>query len=302
MVWSDVDQRARAQHGLITTWQLLGLGLSRRAIQWAVWDGRLIPVRPGVFKVAGAPPTQDQAWLAAALAARGAAVLSHETAAAAWRFKYFDIPDRIDLLVQGESRSRLEGVRSHRTRRLPDTDRTRLRRLPVTTAERTLIDVCGAMPHRQLGRSLDDALRRRLIVLPRLVRCFDAVPVSGRRKSGPMTRLLRQRVPGFDPGGSDAELDVIATLRRAGIRPLPVQQYRITTEGRTYKVDYCWPETRHIIEYDGGGGHDTVSARHDDRDRWRRLQRAGFRVWPVTEETGENEVIAIGVTATIITN
>lgn len=225
-------------------------------------------------------------------------MISHRSAAAAWGFRGFDVPNHIDLLVQGESRARVEGVRAHRTTHLPDRDRTLVRRVPITTAERTFIDACGAIPLRQLGRSLDDALRRRLMALPRLVRSLDAVPVSGRRKRAPVARLLRERVAGYDPGGSDAELDVMRILRRAGIRPLPVQQYRIEVEGRKFRVDYAWPETRHVIEYDGSGGHDAASARHDDRERWRCLQRAGFTVWAVTEYTTPNEILAIGVLAT----
>ncbi|MBI2170082.1 MAG: type IV toxin-antitoxin system AbiEi family antitoxin domain-containing protein [Actinobacteria bacterium] len=298
MLWNVIDATGRKQHGLITHAQLRDLGLSEASIWRAVRSGRLVRVRTGVYRLAGTPLSQEQAWLAAVLSARGDAVLSHRSAAAAWRLRHFDAPDRIDLLIEGEGRTRMIGIRPHRTLALPTPHRTRLHRIPITTAERTLIDVCGVYPTRQTGRILDDALRRKTISLPRLVRTFETVPVSGRRKSGPMTRLLRERLPGFNPGGSAAELDVMAILRRAGIRPLPEQQFRIRIEGRTYKVDYCWPDTRHVIEFDGAGGHDTVSARHDDRDRWRRLQRAGYTVWPVTEETSEGEIIAIGVLAT----
>ncbi|MBI2168203.1 MAG: hypothetical protein HYU28_01690 [Actinobacteria bacterium] len=71
------------------------------------------------------------------------------------------------------------------------------------------------------------------------------------------------------------------------------------TSGRfTPALDYAWPESLHAIEFDGGGAHDTVSARHDDRDRWRRLQRAGWTIWAVTERTSPNEFVAIGVAAT----
>lgn len=235
--------------------------------------------------------------MAAVLAARGDAVLSHLSAAFVWGLRYFDQPPWIDLLIEGNSRPRLPGIRPHRTTSLPAGHRTELSRVPITTAERTFVDVCGAIPGRALGRSVNDALRRKLITLPKLARCFDQVPVSGRRKSGPISTVLRRRVPGFDPGGSEAELDVMRILREAGISPLPRQQYRIRVEGRSFRVDYVWLDTKHIIEFDGGGGHDEAT-RHDDRERWRILQRAGFTIWPVTEITTRNEIVAVGVTAT----
>jgi len=298
MRWDLVDRLARRQHGLVTSRQLLELGFTRHGIAWAVSAGRLLQVRPKVWRLPGAPATQEMAWLAAVLAARGDAVLSHHSAAAAWGFRHFDPPDHIDLLVEGRARPQMDGVRGHRTIDLPSEHRGKVRRIPVTSAERTFVDVCDAHRLRLMGRILDDALRRKLLTLPRLVRTFDEVPVSGRRPSGPMIPLLQARVPGFHPGGSAAELNVMRILRRAGISPLPIQQYRVRIEGRTYVLDYCWPDTRDVIEFDGAGGHAEESARHDDRDRWRRLQRAGYRVWAVTETTSPAEIVAIGVTAT----
>ena len=113
-----------------------------------------------------------------------------------------------------------------------------------------------------------------------------------------MRMVLAERVPGFDPGGSAQELNVMAILRRAGIRPLPVPQYRVRVEGHTHFLDFAWPDTMHAIEFDGFLGHSTLTDRHDDRDRWRRLRRAAWTLWPVTERTSKAEIAAIGVTAT----
>lgn len=283
----------------MTTGQLFDAGASHGWIRRQVSNGRLVRARRGVFRLAGAPLTQEQAWLAAVLEVGSRAVLSHRSAAAAWGLRGFDVPDRIDLMTTAE-RPRLPGVAGHSTKWLPASDRTVLRRVPITTAARTLVDASGGLHPWVLGRVVDDALRRKLVSLPKLVRCFEAVPVSGRRPSRAMKEVLAERVPGFHPGGSAEELDLLGILTRADVRPLPVQQYRVKLEGRTYLLDYAWPETRHVIEYDGAGGHDTVSSRHDDRDRWRRLRRADWNVWPVTERTPVSEVIAIGVTATTL--
>ncbi|HVM39334.1 MAG TPA: type IV toxin-antitoxin system AbiEi family antitoxin domain-containing protein, partial [Acidimicrobiia bacterium] len=80
-MWDDVDRQARRQHGLITRGQLLEAGFSEAAIRWSEAEGRLKRVRSAVYCMAGVPPSQEQAWLAAVFAARGDAVLSHASAA-----------------------------------------------------------------------------------------------------------------------------------------------------------------------------------------------------------------------------
>jgi very-short-patch-repair endonuclease len=293
MRWDLVDHVARQQHGLVTSTQLRDLGCSPKAARWATAQGRLEAVRTGVFRTAGAPLSRDQAWLAAVLAARGDPVLSHASAATARGLVSFPDPPIIDLLVEGPSRPRLEGVQAHRTDRLPRQDRTLLRGIPITTAERTFVDGCGLLSVRSLGRSVDDALRRRLVTRSALVRTAATVPLSGRRRSRPIREVLAERVEGYDPGGSAAELDVMAVLRRRRVAPLPAQQYRVTVEGRSYRIDYAWPEVKHAIEYLGATWHGTPSAVHDDSRRTSDLQRYGWTVWPITLFTTEIELMAI---------
>lgn len=291
-----VDRLARTQHALVTTQQLLELGATHGWIRRQVAHGRLLRIRTGVFRTLGGPVSQDQAWLAAVLEARVDAVLSHETAGAAWGLKGFEPPPHIDLLTVA-NRPRRPGVGGHSTLWLPERDRTVLRRIPITTAARTLVDAAGRRHAWVLGRVVDDALRRNLVTLPRLVRCFESVPVSGRRPSRSMRDVLAERVPGFHPGGSASELDIMTILKRAGIHPLPEQQYRVEVEGHRYLLDYAWPDSKQAIEYQGDP-HAAVSAIHDDLERLRRLQRAGWQLWPVTDHTSDNEVVAIGVGAT----
>src|SRR5436305_5471488 len=186
---ADLDRLARRQHSLLACWQLLAAGWSGSAVGRAVARGHLVPIRSGVFRTAGSLETQWQAWMGAVLASHFEAVLSHLSALAAYGFVLFPSPEKIDLLAV-DGQPRMAGVAGHRTIWLPESDRTITRFVPMTTAERAFIDSCGALPAHLLDKAGDDALRRQLMTLPRLVRTFDRIPCSGRRKSAPVRLFL----------------------------------------------------------------------------------------------------------------
>jgi hypothetical protein len=122
----------------------------------------------------------------------------------------------------------------------------------------------------------------------------EEVPRSGRRPIKPVVELLEAKVPGYDPGDSDPELDLVDTLVGAGFPP-PALQVRVRHEGRTMFVDVGWPDLRVGYEYDSVEFHEHRF--HEDRDRWRRLKRAGWDIWPVTKTTSKNEILAIAALA-----
>jgi hypothetical protein len=188
----------------------------------------------------------------------------------------------------------LPGVRGHETDALPPGHRTTLDRIPVTTAERTLVDSCGLVTPRVLGSAVNDGLRRRVVSLPRLARTVDEVPRSGRRKIVPMVELLRDRIAGFDAGDSDPEVDLVRTLTRAGF-PRPEQQIKVVAEGHTMYLDVGWSSVKTAFEYDSVDFH--VFKFHEDRERLRRLKRAGWDVWPITSATTTDEILTIATLA-----
>lgn len=297
----SLDQRARRQLGLATTDQLAELGWTDRDIEWAVEAGRIFRVRKGVIRVAGAPVTRQQTWLAAVLAAPDRTVLGLDTGAAHWALRGFqpDSLSAIDLLRRGSQPLRGVGIRGHRTLWLPDRDITVFGSIPVTTPERTLVDVCGHLPYQMLRSSVADAARRRLIRLPRLARCFEEVPTSGRRASKPMKELLSELGADFNPGGSTEELDVMRILRRAGV-PLPVQQHRVVIGGRSFFLDYAYPPAMEAMEWDSYEFHGLDSAGfHREKWRTRQLQAVGWKIWPLTSDTSESEIIEIATRASL---
>lgn len=297
----SIDRLAGRQHGLATTAQLQEVGLTRRQVQVRTRRGEFIVERPGVLRLRGVPPTRGQAWLAAILAAGHEAWLSHCSAARLHRFPGYPDPESIDVLLLAPSQLRLPGVTCHRTIWLPRNHRTTVSRIPATTVERTLIDSCSLVSESMFERTADRLLREKRASLPKLVQCAEDVPVSGRRAIRPIRSFLASYIPGFELAANPGERSVLEVIARAGL-PLPKQQFRVTVEGHTYFLDYAYPDTKQALEYEGFDPHGTmVTQFHRDRDRARRLQRAGWTIWPLTARTSEAEIIAVAMDASGMT-
>jgi hypothetical protein len=281
---------AQQQLGLISATQLYDLGWNKAAIGHAARAGRLEAVRRSVWRVAGAPASREQAWLAAALALPGSRV-SHGTAWEGWGLRHPPERDAIDLVLVGDHRPRLDGVRVHRTLWLPESHTGRVGPLPVTSVERTIVDGCGLVSFGQLERCVKDAVRRRATSLGRLARVVGEVPVSGRRKSLPIREVLAARIPGYDPGDSDPEADIAELCVRAGY-PKPKQNFKVRINGEWFEIDLAWPDVMGGFEYDSLQFHADPWAFHRDRRKLRVLRRAGWRIDPLTSETSTNEILA----------
>ncbi len=280
--------RAAQQHGLLTRGQAKASGMTDHQIDGRLRSGRWTAARRGVFQVLGTPPTEEQAVMAACLAAGPEAVASHLSAARLWRLRLPE-PEVIEVTTPPGRRVRVEGVQQHRYGPLLAAEVHRLRGVPVTTPARTLVDCSNRVGISQLGLVVDDALRRRLVRLPDLARCHARVP-GGRRPQAAMARVLAERAGGHDPGGSDRELQVRRVLVAGGLAP-PVHQHRVAVAGRTFFLDLAYPEGRVGIEFDGWDAHGTFEAFHGDRERARLLVAAGWRLVHVTARTPAADLV-----------
>ena len=288
------DRLARRQLGLLTSAQLARLGWTHHAVLHLARKGLLVPVRRQVWRTAGTPPSKEMMLLAAVLAAGDGALVSHASAARLWGFGKIPAPELIDVLVDSWSQPRLTGVKGHRTLWLPDAHRSRVGAVPVTSADRTVIDCCGLVRPADLKATVNSGLRRKVLTLPKLAAAVHEVPRSGRRAIVPVVELLGTLVAGYDPGDSDPEVDLVEVLVAAGF-PRPAQQIRVDADGHTMRIDVGWPELRVGYEYDSLEFHEHRF--HEDRDRLRRLKRAGWDVWPITKTTSRNEILAIATVA-----
>jgi hypothetical protein len=282
----------RRQHGLITVAQAVSSGLTEDQVRDLNRRGVWAMEREGVYAPAGAPPTAERAILAAVLAADGPAWGSHETSGWLWWPARIDQPDMIELLRPLGRHVRMEGVRGHRSGALFTADLTKTRRIPVTTPERTAVELSGRLSAPQLGRLVDDGLRRRILTLPRLRSCTARLDTAPGRRLSVVHAVLAQRLPGYDPGDSDLETRVLRTIVGAGFPP-PVQQHRVRVGRKTYKLDLAYPELLAGFDVDSWKYHGQRSPFTDDRTRRNDIELAGWKIYQFTDSHTDAHILHV---------
>lgn len=258
-----VQELAARQHGVVASAQLQGAGVSRRMIQRRAETGQYVRMHRGVYRV-GPVAAPRAGEIAAVLAVGRGACLSHRSAASLWGL----LPrnprgEEPEVLVarRGGRQPSGGGYLAHHTGSLPDRDRTARFGIPVTTPERTVVDLAAqaiATAHRKRRLSLD-ALRARI----------EAVP----RRAG--TRILREileneRGPSFIR--SEAEQQIKGLIRRAGI---PAPEANVWVEG--YELDLFWRREKLAVEVESPSraiAHATPSSPRGG-SRWPGSRRGG---------------------------
>jgi very-short-patch-repair endonuclease len=286
----ELNRIAVAQHSLITLDQALHAGMTVAQVRHKVDSGEWIVVRRRVYAVAGAPATWAQAVAATAFTLQPRAWLSHATAGRLWGFS---VPEHegIDVLVDLGRRVKMAGVTSHRSGALFTADLSHHFRIPVTTPERTLVDLSGCVPAATVAKMVDEGLRRRIVRLGRLSTCVARLPKSPGRRPAVIQELLAERLPGYDPGDSDLETRVLRALVAAGFLA-PVQQHRVRLGKRTFRIDLAYPLAKLAIELDGWEFHSSRTAFDDDRARANALVAAGWTVLRFTSRSTDAEIVA----------
>jgi hypothetical protein len=237
------------QLGLITVRQALEAGCSYRSQRRRIRDGVLAVAHPGVLSSPLVPDTFEHRAYAAVLAAGVTAFASHDTAAHLWSLPLPHEP-AIEVTTVIERRPRVRGVRMHRSGLLIDPDVTQVGVVPLATPERTAMDLSGRLDVRDLGRLVDDALRRRLTTLSRIAWMIDRLPRAPGRSPATMRAVLDLRVPSEERCESPLEDFVFESLRAYAV-PLPVAQFEVMIEGRVRRIDFAYPPRYIALEAKG---------------------------------------------------
>ncbi|HEU4927924.1 MAG TPA: DUF559 domain-containing protein, partial [Vicinamibacterales bacterium] len=243
----------RDQHSTISRIQLLGFGLSAKAIRHRIARGRLTPIWPGVYRVGRAPLTREGRFMAAILACGDGAILTHDSAAAVWGIRKGGL-DPIHVSVPAGRRARLAGIQVHRRNPMPPA--TTKQNLPLSRPLFTLVDLAATLDTDPLEAAINEADRLNLIDPETLEAGLAAVPYfRGRGK-------LRRALARYTRTDSNLERRFLAIVRKARL-PMPATQEHV---GRG-RIDFHWPELGLVVETDGLAYHRTPMQQLEDRRR-----------------------------------
>jgi uncharacterized protein DUF559 len=246
--------------------------------------GRLHRLHRAVYAVGHMGVGHEGRTLAAVLACGPAAVLSHASAAAWWALT--SQTPRVIHVSAARNRVGRPGIAVHRPRRFDSSDITRRRGMPITSVERTLLDVAGTADADELqdilatARRLGRYSRRRLEDV--IARC------NGHPGTGALRRAIADRPA---PTRNAFERRFLGLVRRAGL-PEPLVNSRVEAPDHPYlEVDFLWPAHALIVETDGFETHGTRRAFEADRARDAALAAAGYRVVRFTWRTDAATVV-----------
>jgi REase_MTES_1575/Transcriptional regulator, AbiEi antitoxin len=262
---SDIAAIAEAQHGVVCRAQLSMLGLSAQAIDRRVRAGRLHAIHRGVYAVGHRVLKAEGRWMAAVLAGGRGAVLSHTSAAAAWELRRTN-SRLIHVTVPGDpGRKRRHGLKVHRSSTLTAGQTTTHRGIPITTPERTIIDIARTLEPRTLDPVIDLADQRRLVDFERLRAANSA--------------SLKAVLEGYDPAPTRSEMER-RFLKLCDDYGIPRPQTNSRVEG--LEVDFVWRDRRLVVEVDGYRYHRSPARFEWDREKDVTLETKGWRVMRFT--------------------
>jgi very-short-patch-repair endonuclease len=265
---------ASRQQGLVSRWQLQGLGFTDNAISKAIERSWLHPVFHGVHAVGHHHLAPSARLLAATLACGDGAVVSHGSAA--WLYGLSQRkPDEIDVIAPVEAGRKIAGIRRRFVPTPVGREVWRRAGVPVTSPMRTIVDCAGSHPKGVAG------MVEQASVLSLLdVAAVDQI-LDGPRRRG-AKHLLRVLEPWrrYRPGikiRSRMEAKLLPLLTEAAL-PIPQTNARLRVGGKTFEVDFLWRRQKVIVETDGGRFHENPAAGRRDSNRNRALTGAGFRL------------------------
>lgn len=267
---------AEEQYGVVTRTGLLAEGVTTDRIRYRVRVGELRRIYRGVY-LAGPLLIPRAREMAAVLACGPTSAVSHSSAMWMLGLDARRDGDLVHVLRPGSASTRIAGIRLHRTVRLEPDEVMKFEGIPITTVARTLLDIAGRRPTREMETLIGRAERARLADIAALRLLL------GRHPDHPGAAKLRRLV---DPDAkiaftrSAAEAEFLKLVRASGL-PAPETNVRV----RGHEVDFFWRTERLVAEIDGYAYHGNRPSFESDRRRDRALAAAGVRVVRATWRT-----------------
>lgn len=273
---------AERRDGLVTSEIARASGMSRRQIDREHASGRLRRIRKGVSVVNGAPRTWRQAVRAVLLASGTGVAVAHRTALA-WLGGEREPADqdKIHVITTLDRQVDQPGVICHRSGTIEAGDIVMRDGIACTSPLRTVLDISGELTTVELGKTVDDFIRRRMLRIEDLRERVDRTRPAPGRSPRTLRRVLAVRLPGYDPGESPLEARIAQVIDASSL-PRPVQQHRVRIGSRRYRLDFAWPDRRLYLEGNGFGWHALASDLDNDATRQNELVAHGWTPIEIT--------------------
>jgi Protein of unknown function (DUF559) len=278
---AQIGVLAREQHGLIRVDQVPAA--DQRRFRDLAKRGIFERVAKGVYRANGSPASWMQTVQAGVWALGPLAVVSHGAAARLYVFdRFVDSPAEFTVPRGQRGRQLPAGLAAsvHTTTSLPKADIRRVDGLPVTSPERTIVDLARAgTPSKLLEAAIDSSIRLRLTTLDHIVGRIAECRGTSRWGIAQLDTLVLT-----SGGHSVLERQFLRLINGSGL-PMPKPQVVHRRDGRhVARVDFLFEDEGVVVEVSGGRGHSSAAERSKDARRRNHLQQMGRAVLEFTYE------------------
>jgi hypothetical protein len=199
------------------------------------------------------------------------------------------ISEFIHVIAETAHRISLDGVVGHRSGVIEEGDVIIRDGMRCTSPLRTVLDLSGPMSATELGKVVDDFLRRKLLGLEELRERVDRTRPAPGRSVVTLRQVLEKRLPGYDPGESELEGRIARIIDTNGF-PRATHQHRVSYGNRRYRIDLAWPDRRLYLEGNGFGWHMLATDLDGDARRQNELVLDGWAPIEITWRMTDAEI------------
>jgi very-short-patch-repair endonuclease len=198
---------------------------------------------------------------------------------------------RLELTVPYPRVVRAQGVLVHTSKLLLPEFVTQVGGIPVTTPDRTCIDLSAVCGIERLEKIWGSAKVAELVTAESLQRTAIRMQARGRRRMQTVWALLERWDPTLDMKDLDLQARTWRWMVADDIDPLPEIEFWVVVNGIRYRLDFAWPRHKVCVECDGWAHHGLRRKFRGDRDKTSELELAGWLVLPVTSDMPRHVVI-----------
>lgn len=262
-----VAKLGEPQAGTLSRRQLLDAGVGATTVRRMIDRHRLVRLHRGIYRVSGAPVTEQQTLWAACLAVGPGAVVSHGSAGRLWKLEAVEACPLTFTVPHDRAAREPASIVVHRSRNLDDVDIAFHGGLAATNPARTIVDLAGEYRRTRLSALLEGAHFGRLASYTQVGQALLRLGGARRPSSALLCELLDEQTGGEHLAQSVLERLLGDVLRRAGIEHFQRQHPLPSLGAVRGMVDAYVTDVALIVEGDGRPWHARRADMKRDRER-----------------------------------